>query len=57
MKALPWMTLCIDRIVVGVEDEMGKNKLTNYTPFKDSCELMVTDLASAEMIGMRPMRL
>ena len=40
-----------DRIVVGVEDEMGKNKLTQlYAPFKDSCELMVTDLASAEMI-------
>ena len=40
-----------DRIVVGVEDDFASKQLEKlYHPFKDDCELMVTDLASAEMI-------
>ena len=40
-----------DRIVVGVEDDLASKQLEKlYHPFKDDCELMVTDLASAEMI-------
>lgn len=40
-----------DRIVVGVEDDFACKQLEKlYHPFKDDCELMVTDLASAEMI-------
>lgn len=40
-----------DRIVVGVEDDFASKQLEKlYHPFKDDCELMLTDLASAEMI-------
>ena len=40
-----------DRIVVGVEDDSARKLLKKlYYPFKNSCELMMTDLASAEMI-------
>ena len=40
-----------DRIVVGIEDDFASKQLEKlYHPFKDDCELMLTDLASAEMI-------